>query len=328
MLKRKIHTFPRVTFLSYKFTNLTENRKTQSELDSRTHESNLEQFEADLLSGMAERGYTTEFASSIVGQIRGFAAYGFPDSHASSFALLAYASSWLKCHEPATFLAALLNSQPMGFYSRSALVRDAQRHGVEVRPVDVCISNWKATLEPPTEGSQPAVRLGLNNVKSLEQEAAWRIEEARAIDAFGGTSDMAVRANLDGGDMTRWLVQMPWNRCRAIGAKPCGKQGPVSPDKGLLRPAEIVEDLVELESLTEAENVAADYLYVGLTLGRHPLSFLRERLSKMRFIPSDGLAGFSNGQLARGCGIVTVLQRPSTAKGGASSSPLRTRPEL
>ncbi|CAN7408439.1 error-prone DNA polymerase [Duganella sp. LjRoot269] len=276
---------------------------------------NLEQFEADLLSGMAERGYTTEFANSIVGQIRGFAAYGFPESHASSFALLAYASSWLKCHEPAAFLAALLNSQPMGFYSRSALVQDAQRHGVEVQPVDVCISNWEASLEPPTNGSQPAVRLGLNNVKSLEQEAAWRIEEARAIEAFSSTSDMAARANLDAGDMnalasSNALESLSGNRRQAM-----WQARSSVPDKGLLRPAEIVEDLVELESPTEAENVVADYRYVGLTLGRHPLSFLREHLSKMRFIPSDVLAGFSDGQLARGCGIVTVRQRPSTAKG-------------
>jgi error-prone DNA polymerase len=276
---------------------------------------NLEQFEADLLSGMMERGYTTEFANSIIGQIRGFAAYGFPESHASSFALLAYASSWLKRHEPAAFLAALLNSQPMGFYSRSALVQDAHRHGVEVRPVDVCISSWEASLEPTEHGLQPAVRLGLNNVKSLEQEAAWRIEEARAIEVFSSTSDMAARANLDAGDMnalasSNALESLSGNRRQAM-----WQARSSVPDKGLLRPAEIIEELVELESPTEAENVAADYRYVGLTLGRHPLSFLRERLSKMRFIPSDVLAGFSDGQLARGCGIVTVRQRPSTAKG-------------
>jgi len=203
----------------------------------------------------------------------------------------------------------------MGFYSSSSLVQDAQRHGVEVRPVDVCISNWEASLEPPTQGTQPAVRLGLNNVKSLEQDAAWRIEEAPAIDAFSSTSDMAARANLDAGDMnalasSNALESLSGNRRQAM-----WQARSSVPDKGLLRPAEIVEDLVELESPTEAENVAADYRYVGLTLGRHPLSFLRERLSKMRFIPSDVLAGFSDGQLARGCGIVTVRQRPSTAKG-------------
>jgi error-prone DNA polymerase len=123
----------------------------------------LEQFEDKLKAGMAERGYDDEFATSIVGQIRGFAEYGFPESHAASFALLAYASSWLKCHEPAAFLAALLNSQPMGFYSASALVQDARRHGVAVLPVDVGVSGWEARLEPP-QGDAPAVRLGLNQI--------------------------------------------------------------------------------------------------------------------------------------------------------------------
>ena len=275
----------------------------------------LAQFEADLILGMTARGYTEDFANAIVGQIRGFAEYGFPESHSSSFALLAYASSWLKRHEPAAFLAALLNSMPMGFYSSSALVQDAQRHGVEVRPVDVCISGWEASLEPSAKGLQPAVRLGLNNVKGFEQEAAWRIEEARSIQPFKNTADLASRTNLDAGDMNALasanaLMSLSGNRRQAM-----WQARSSVPDKGLLRPAEIVEELIELESPSEAENVAADYRYVGLTLGRHPLSFLRERLSKMRFVPSDILAGFSNGQLARGCGIVTVRQRPGTAKG-------------
>ena len=161
----------------------------------------------------------------IISQIRGFAEYGFPESHSSSFALLAYASSWLKCH------------------------------------------------------------------------------------------DLAARASLDAGDMnalasSNALESLAGNRRQAI-----WQARSAVPDKGLLRPAEIIEELVELERPTDAENVSADYRYVGLTLGRHPVSFLRERLSKMRFIPSDVLAGFSNGQLARGCGIVTVRQRPGTAKG-------------
>jgi error-prone DNA polymerase len=276
---------------------------------------NLEQFEHDLLDGMTSRGYTEEFAKSIVSQIRGFAEYGFPESHSSSFALLAYASSWLKRHEPAAFLAALLNSQPMGFYSRSALVQDARRHGVEVRPVDVCVSTWEASLEPAIAGLQPAVRLGLNNVKGLEQDAAWRIEEARAIAPFKNAADLAARANLHAGHMTalaraNGLAALSGNRREAM-----WQAAAAVPDKGLLRPAEIVEDFVELDAPTEANDVAADYRYLGLTLGRHPISFLRERLSKMRFVPSDILAGFSNGQLARACGIVTVRQRPSTANG-------------
>jgi len=275
----------------------------------------LEQFEDKLRSGMAERGYTMEFAESIVEQIKGFAEYGFPESHAASFALLAYASSWLKCHEPAAFLAALLNSQPMGFYSRSSLVQDARRHGVEVRPVDVTVSDWETSLEPSHDGDAPAVRLGLSNVSGFDQEAAWRVEEARSIEPFRSTSDMAARANLNAGHMkmlasANALVTLAGNRREAM-----WEAVAAVPDKGLLRPASIAEEQLQLEQPTEAEDIAADYRYVGLTLGRHPLSFLRDRLNAMRFVPSDVLQDFANGQLARGCGIVTVRQRPGTAKG-------------
>jgi len=221
----------------------------------------------------------------------------------------------LKCHEPAAFLAALLNSQPMGFYSRSALVQDARRHGVEVRPVDVCVSNWDASLEQVGGKLPPAVRLGLNNVKGFEQEAAWRIEEARSIQQFESTTDLAARANLSAGHLnalasSNALESLSGNRRQALWQAVASV-----PEKGLLRPATVVEDFVELDAPTEAENTVADYRHLGLTLGRHPLTYLRERLSKMRFIPSDVLYGFANGQLARGCGIVTVRQRPETAKG-------------
>ncbi|MYN26960.1 error-prone DNA polymerase [Duganella levis] len=276
---------------------------------------NLAQFEDDLLSGMLERGYDENFAKGIIGQLKGFASYGFPESHAHSFALLAYASCWLKRHEPSAFLAALLNSQPMGFYSRSSLVQDARRNGVEVRPVDVSISNWEASLETATQGTQPAVRLGLNNVKGLKQDAAWRIEEARAIKPLSSATDLAARATLDAGDMNALarsgaLSSLSGNRRQAMWQAKASV-----PDKGLLRRAEIAEELVELEAPTEAEDVVTDYKHLGLTLRSHPLSFLREKLSGMRFVPSDVLAHYQNGQLARGCGIVTVRQRPGTAKG-------------
>ncbi|MET0268432.1 MAG: error-prone DNA polymerase [Duganella sp.] len=275
----------------------------------------LEPFKDQLEAGMAERGYPPEFAATIFNQIKGFAEYGFPESHASSFALLAYASSWLKCHEPAAFLAALLNSQPMGFYSRSALVQDARRHGVEVRAVDVSVSTWDASLEPAQQGEQPAVRLGLNNVDGMEQEAAWRIEEARAVAPFADTADLAARASLDARQMTHLasanaLASLAGNRRQAMWQAVASV-----PDKGLLRPATVVEEMITLEAPSAAESVVADYRHLGLTLDRHPVSFLRERLLKMRFIPSDVMRGFSNGQLARAAGIVTVRQRPPTAKG-------------
>lgn len=274
----------------------------------------LEQFEDDLMAGMAQRGYSVEFAGSIVGQIRGFAEYGFPESHAASFALLAYASSWLKCHEPAAFLCALLNSQPMGFYSSSALIQDAKRHGVEVLPVDVCASGWESSLES-REGACPAMRLGLNVIDGMEEEAGLRIEEARLVEMFRDARDLGARANLNAGHLNTLaganaLASLSGNRRQALWQAVASV-----PEKGLLRPADVVEEFVALDAPTEAEDVAADYRSIGLTLGRHPLSFLRDRLSKMRFTPSDVLHGFSNGQLARGCGIVTVRQKPETANG-------------
>jgi error-prone DNA polymerase len=274
----------------------------------------LEQFEDKLMAGMAERGYSEEFATSIVGQIRGFAEYGFPESHAASFALLAYASSWLKCHEPAAFLAALLNSLPMGFYSASQLVQDARRHHVEVRPVDVAISGWEASLEDSGE-HQPAVRLGLNTIRGLKQDAAWRIEEARLIAPFANVNDLAMRAQLDAADLkllasASALATMSGNRREAMWVA-AGS----APSKGLLREAIIGEQEIALPAPTAAEEVLADYRHLGLTLGRHPLTFLRKRLHAMRLMPAEVLNHYDNGRLARGCGIVTVRQRPETAKG-------------
>lgn len=274
----------------------------------------LEQFEDQLMSGMAKRGYSSEFATSIVSQIRGFAEYGFPESHAHSFALLAYASSWLKCHHPAEFLTALLNSQPMGFYSRSSLVQDARRHGVEVRAVDVCSSDWEAALEPSRKGSL-AVRLGLNNINGMERDAAWRIEEARAAKGFADTRDLAMRADLTAAHMkalasANALATLIGNRRTAMWDAAASV-----PDKGLLRSASISEPVLELAPPTEGEDIVSDYRHVGLTLGRHPLALLRNRLYKMRFTPSEVLNDFQDGQLARACGIVTVRQRPETANG-------------
>ena len=272
-------------------------------------------FQEKLKAGMDARGYPPEFAETIFNQIKGFAEYGFPESHASSFALLAYASSWLKCHEPAAFLAALLNSQPMGFYSRSALVQDARRHGVEVRPVDVAVSTWDASLEPAAQGEQPAVRLGFNNVDGMEQEAAWRIEEARAVAPFTSTTDLAARADLNAGHMNHLASANALESLAGHRRQAMWQAASSVPDKGLLRAATMAEDAVVLDAPSAAESVVADYRHLGLTLDRHPVSFLRDRLYKMRFTPSDVLMGFTNGQLARACGIVTVRQRPATAKG-------------
>ena len=278
----------------------------------------LEQYYDRIVGGMLERGYELSFAESIFSQIQGFGEYGFPESHAASFALLAYASSWLKCHEPAAFLCALLNSQPMGFYSPSQLVQDARRHGIEVRPSDVTISGWDSALEeldPADRSRQPAVRLGLSLQRGMKREVAERIEEARAIRPFESVADLARRARLDRGDLqvlagANALRSLAGHRrealWQAVGAVP---------DRDLLRPTTVQEDTPRLAAPSEGEEIVGDYRAQGLTLGRHPLALLRPQLLARRFMPASALMDYKNGQLARACGMVTVRQRPGTAKG-------------
>ncbi len=274
----------------------------------------LEKFHDKLVSGMLERGYQREFAEALFSQIEGFAEYGFPESHAASFALLAYASAWLKCHHPAAFLAALLNSQPMGFYSPSQLVQDAQRHGVEVLPVDVSTSDWEAALEFP-EGSTPAVRLGLNQIQGLSQEAGWRIEEARAIQGFRDLNDLAARAALSSTDLKALAAANALKSLAGHRHEASWHAAGALPGKGLLKHTHTAADAINLQAPSEAQEIVADYRVIGLTLGRHPLALLRPQLLKQRFLPASTLSGFRQGQFARACGIVTVRQRPATAKG-------------
>ncbi|GAB3435065.1 error-prone DNA polymerase [Massilia solisilvae] len=278
----------------------------------------LEKYYDRIVRGMLERGYELAFAEAIFSQIQGFGEYGFPESHAASFALLAYASAWIKCHEPSAFLCALLNSQPMGFYSPSQLVQDARRHGIEVRPVDVTISGWESALEEIADvagGTQPAVRLGLALVRGMSKEAALAIEEARAIRPFDSVADLARRAHLDRADLqvlaaSNALKPLAGHRrealWQAVGAVP---------DKDLLRPAAPREETPVLPAPSEGDEIVGDYRAQGLTLGRHPLALLRPHLLARRFMPASTLMDYQDGQLARACGIVTVRQRPGTAKG-------------
>ena len=274
----------------------------------------LEKFHDKLINGMLERGYQPEFAAALFSQIEGFAEYGFPESHAASFALLAYASAWMKCHHPAAFLAALLNSQPMGFYSASQLVQDARRHGVEVRPVDVMVSDWEASLEP-CNGQQPAVRLGLNVVHGLTQLAGWRIEEARAVKDFSDLNDLALRASLSATDLQALAAANALQSIAGHRREALWHAVAATPGKGLLKTTAIAADPIQLTAPSEAQQIVADYRSIGLTLGRHPLALLREHLLKRRLLPASTLADFKQGQIARTCGIVTVRQRPATAKG-------------
>jgi error-prone DNA polymerase len=274
----------------------------------------MDKYEQRIISGMTARGYTREFAQSICSQIQGFGEYGFPESHSASFALLAYASAWLKCHEPAAFLCALLCSQPMGFYSPSQLVQDARRHGVEVRAADVMHSGWDAALEPAGPGRM-AVRLGLSQLRGMRREAAFRIEDARAVQPFDSVADLARRCGLERHDLqvlagANALLALAGNRrqalWQAVGAVP---------ERDLLRPTTPLEEMPQLAAPSEGAEIVGDYRTLGLTLGRHPLALLRAQLLERRFMPAATLLDYQNGQLARACGIVTVRQRPGTAKG-------------
>ncbi|NKJ47636.1 error-prone DNA polymerase [Burkholderia sp. SG-MS1] len=275
----------------------------------------LDKYYDRIVNGMMERGYKKEFAESIFQQIHGFGEYGFPESHAASFALLVYASSWLKCHEPEAFLAAMLNSLPLGFYSASQLIQDAQRHGVKVLPADVTISNWDSVLDHHESSSRPAVRLGLSLLKGMKDGAAERIEAARAVRQFASVGDLAKRAQLDRKDLqvlaaANSLSSLAGNRREALWASVAAV-----PDRDILADARVDDETPALGAPSEGEDVVADYNSMSLTLGRHPLSLLRPVLLEQRLVPAATLMTYRNGRLARGCGLVTVRQRPGTAKG-------------
>jgi len=269
----------------------------------------LEHFEARLVNGMLARGYRREFAEGIYRQILGFGEYGFPESHSASFALLVYVSAWLKCHEPAAFLTALLNSQPMGFYAPAQLVQDARRHGVEVRPPEVTASVWDCTLEGD------AVRLGLRMIGGLGEAAAERIVEARRQNAFDTVEALAQRARLE----PRTL------RCLAAGGALAGLAGHrrqahwqvagVAPAAGLLQAVPSREAPLALPAPAEGDEIVADYASLGLTLGRHPLALLRTQGGLPGTVTAAALQTLQRGRAATVAGLVTCRQRPDTASG-------------
>jgi error-prone DNA polymerase len=273
----------------------------------------LDKYYAKIVDGMTARGYTREFAEDIFKQIHGFSEYGFPESHAASFALLVYASCWLKCHHPAEFLAAMLNSAPLGFYSASQLVQDAQRHGVVVRPPDVSYSDDDCTLEDLPRA--PVVRLGLRQISKLSRDAADRIVQARRQGPFDSADDLARRAELEqhetrllaGADA---LASLSGHRRQQV----WDASGLRRPPK-LLRDAPVDEQFLEFEEPPEGEEVVHDYATTGLTLRSHPLALLRPHLAKRRLRTAAELHAMPNGRLVRYCGIVTLRQQPDTANG-------------
>jgi error-prone DNA polymerase len=274
----------------------------------------LEPYHDRLVSGMLSRGYDREFAEAVFSQIKGFGEYGFPESHAASFALLVYASAWLRRHEPGVFLTALLNSQPMGFYTPSQLLQDAKRRGVPVLPVDVTVSSWNSRLEGDTTAAP--VRLGLSLLNGMREDAAARIELARAVRPFVDVADLARRAQLDRHDLQ---VLARANALRTLAGanrrNALWLAAAAAPDRDMLRGTSRDDAVPVLALASEGAEIVTDYRAMGFTLGRHPLALLREHLRVDRLQTAAELSSLRTGQIARACGLVTVRQRPGTANG-------------
>ncbi|MET1077149.1 MAG: error-prone DNA polymerase [Pseudomonas sp.] len=275
----------------------------------------LEPQRVRLLDGMLKNGYDAEFAARLFEQIKGFGSYGFPESHAASFALLTYASCWLKCHEPAAFACALINSWPMGFYSPDQVLQDVRRHGVRTLAVDVRHSDWDCSLEPGA-AAQPDIRLGLSLVRGLNEAQAQAVVRARAGRAFDSVADLCQRAGLDArsralladagalqglaGDryQARWAVAAVAPQIPLFADVPDPREPPVA----LPRP-------------TPGEDVQADYVSLGTTLGPHPLALLRAALRARRCRSSLELVELAHGTRVSAAGLVIGRQRPPTASG-------------
>ncbi|MCG2577515.1 error-prone DNA polymerase [Dechloromonas sp. XY25] len=275
---------------------------------------NLQRYQDKLRAGMAANGLPAAFAERIVLQIQGFGEYGFPESHAASFALLVYASAWLKRHHPAIFLCGLLNSQPMGFYAPSLLIQDTRRHGVTMLPPDVAASDWDCTLE-----QNGAVRLGLRQIKGFAQAAADGIAAARGSRPFRDVEDLAVRAGLQRRDLDLLaaadaLRQLAGHRRQAAWAASVEK-ATVVVQGDLFDSTPLAEPDIALPAPGAGENLVADYRHLGLTLRPHPLTLLRRHLTERRFIPAADLRRSGHRALVRAAGIVVGRQRPGTATG-------------
>jgi error-prone DNA polymerase len=276
----------------------------------------IDDYRRKLIDGMLSKGYAPEFAEQLFNQIRGFGEYGFPESHAASFAKLVYVSAWIKHYYPAAFAAALINSQPMGFYAPAQLVRDARGHGVEVLAVDVNASDWDCTLE--TRDGQSALRLGLRLVRGLPERVAQAIVSRRTT-PYQSVTELAARAPLNRAAVQRLaeadaFQSLQLNRrlslWQALDQPPAQEELPLFADLA----ADDVAPPV-LPSLSEQEEVYADYRTAGMTLRRHPLSFLRDNLRQLSVTPAGELVRCTHGQQVSVAGLVLMRQRPGTAKG-------------
>lgn len=272
-------------------------------------------FREKLITGMTARGYSAEFAQRVFKQLEGFGSYGFPESHAASFALLVYVSSWLKCFYPDVFAAALLNSMPMGFYQPAQIVIDAKNHGVEVRPVDVNYSCWDNTLEEKA-GKFCALRLGFRQVKGVKEEdiaklVAHRINDFASIDAIRELQlPETCLEKLADADAFR---SVGLNRRQALW-EVSTQDTSIELFKGQ-QPAEAKDEKVQLPEMTESEHVVQDYASLSLSLKAHPVSFIREKLDQLHITPIKKLSGLKDGDLVKVSGLILVRQRPGTASG-------------
>jgi len=290
------------------------------------HTGGVSKFRDKLVNGMVARGYKQEFAEKTFAQLEGFGSYGFPESHAASFALIAYASSWMKCWHPDVFLAAILNAQPMGFYAPAQLVRDARQHRVDVRPIDVNASRWDCTLEPVAGTDRHAVRLGLRLARGLVNKDGAAIVTARADTPFASVDDLWRRAGVPIAALERLADadafqpalglarrEAVWT-IRALRDEPLPLFAAASA-RTAAPIAEVTEPAVALRPMTAGREVVEDYSSVGLTLRRHPVAFLRSDLAAQGVVCCADAMGARDGSWLRTAGIILVRQRPGSASG-------------
>jgi error-prone DNA polymerase len=287
-------------------------------------ERRMKEVEVKLREGMNKNGIKDDVQDQIIRSITSFALYGFPESHAASFALIAYASAYLKCHYLAAFTAAMLNNQPMGFYSPATLVKDAQRHGLKVKPIDVTKSDWSCTLEPA--GSALNMRVGMRYVRGLRESAARAILKERDCSPFANVDDLARRvpelqkrelivlADIGAlnflGDVGAASMS-PFHRRDALWQveRACRRPGP------LLDPIDEPDTASPLAPMTSEERLVADFHGTGMTVGPHPMAYYRDELNAMGVLRAIDLADVRNGAIVRVAGAVIARQRPGTAKG-------------
>ncbi|MGI9429689.1 MAG: error-prone DNA polymerase, partial [Bythopirellula sp.] len=277
----------------------------------------IEHYRQKLVEGMLARGLDQEFAERCYRQLQGFGEYGFPESHAASFALLVYASCWLKYHQPAAFCAAMLNSQPLGFYAPAQLVRDTRQHGVDVLPVDINHSDWDCTLELAAD--KLALRLGMRLVRGLRSEAAQRIEQARQTGKFQSLDDLRRRARLNRPTLSTLadadvFGSLNTNRRQALWY--ALGQEKSNADRPLFSDLDEQQPMIDTLPLAAPEiEVFEDYQALGLSLKNHPLAFHREDLNQRGVLAAEALQDLETGRQVAVAGIVLLRQRPGTAKG-------------